>query len=68
MMTERMWLIHFEINNWNVNNQNRSYLFSSDDEDKHCSDETKLLLTDVAKILLWSRRRQWKDKILEKAA
>jgi len=28
--------------------------------------EPKILLTDVAKILLWSRRGQWKDKILNR--
>ena len=39
-----------------------------DDEDNEWPDEPKLLLSDVAKILLWSRRRQWKDKILKEAA
>lgn len=48
-------LIHFEINNYNVNNQNRSYLFFSYDEGNDCPDEPKLLLWDVAKIHLWSR-------------
>lgn len=39
-----------------------------DDEDNEWPDEPKILLSDVAKILLWSRRRQWKDKILKAAA
>ncbi|MFZ6007550.1 MAG: DUF1828 domain-containing protein [Nitrospirota bacterium] len=39
-----------------------------DDEDNDWPDEPKILLSDVAKILLWSRRRQWKDKILKAAA
>lgn len=38
-----------------------------DDEDNDWPDEPKILLSDVAKILLWSRRRQWKDKILKAA-
>ncbi|TAN45900.1 MAG: DUF1828 domain-containing protein [Nitrospirae bacterium] len=38
-----------------------------DDEDNEWPDEPKVLLSDVAKILLWSRRRQWKDKILKVA-
>lgn len=36
-----------------------------DEEDDGWPDEPKVLLSDVAKILLWSRRRQWEDKLFE---
>jgi len=39
-----------------------------DDENNDWPDEPKILLSDVAKILLWSRRKQWKDKILKAVA
>lgn len=38
-----------------------------DDEENDWPEEPKILLSDVAKILLWSRRKQWKDKILKVA-
>jgi len=38
-----------------------------DDEENDWIEEPKILLSDVAKILLWSRRKQWKDKILKVA-
>lgn len=34
-----------------------------DDEDNDWPEEPKILLSDVAKLLPWSRRHQWKDKI-----
>lgn len=37
-------------------------------QEQRAPDEPKLLLSDVLRILLWSRRRQEKNKILKEAA
>lgn len=38
-----------------------------DDEENEWPDEQKILLSDVARILPWSRRGQWKGKLLKAA-
>jgi len=51
----------------NKSEMNYSLYAILDDEENDWPEEPKILLTDVAKILLWSRRKQWKDKILQEA-
>ncbi|MBI5408854.1 MAG: hypothetical protein HZA14_05765 [Nitrospirae bacterium] len=45
----------------------KSIIIVSDDEENDWPEEPKILLSDVAKILFWSRRRQWKDMVLKVA-